>query len=373
MIAAMAQWEREEIAERVSASISIRAKLGKPLNGKCTFGYQWKDKKLAPHPEEAPVRKLMYELFLEHRRKKRVARILNERGYRTRDGCLWSDTTVDRLLRDPTAKGLHRANFTTNTGDRMRQRKPVDEWIWTKVEPVVAEDVWEQCNAILEEKREMVRRIGKKPRHPFAGVTFCHCGQKMYVQTQTPKYVCEKCRNKIPIDDLEAIFCEQLKHFFISPAEVAEHIKKADENLTEKETLLQSLEAKRAGIQEEIQRVYKLYVDQKLDGEGFERFYKPLQERQRQTDDELPRLQAEVDLLKINNLSTDAILTESQDLHARWPKLTREEKQRIVESITESIIIGKDEVSINLCGFPASEELTKEQRKLSHPSVFAGE
>src|SRR5581483_932394 len=107
LLGVFAQWEREEIVERVNASVLTRAKLGKSINGKAPYGYQWKDRKLIPHPDEAPIRRKAYELFLTHRRKGKVAKLMNAAGYRTRGGVIWRDTQLYRTLIEPSAKGIY--------------------------------------------------------------------------------------------------------------------------------------------------------------------------------------------------------------------------------------------------------------------------
>ncbi|HZS09329.1 MAG TPA: recombinase family protein [Blastocatellia bacterium] len=362
IIAAMAQWEREEISARVAASVPVRARLGKQIGGQAPFGYQWKDRKLAPDPNEAPVRKLMFELFREHRRKRTVARLLNEAGHRTRGGARFSDNSVHRLISDPMAKGLRRANYTKSLGNKKHWRlKPEEEWVFTEVEPVVSEELWEECNRILGAMRN-----GKKPARKavqlFAGVTLCHCGDRMYKPSNTPKYVCPRCRNKIPTDDLEAVFHQQLRGFVFSPDEVARYLEDADQAIAGKGELLATLEQERQKLEADMGKMTDLYLAGEISREGFGKKYQPMETRLRQIDDQIPQLQGEVDFLKIQNLSSDQIIAEAQDFYSRWPELDQDEKRQVVETITESIIIGTADVTINLCHLPSSPEFMAEAR-----------
>jgi len=349
MIAAMAQWEREEIADRVAASVPIRAKMGKPLGGQAPYGYHWKDKKLTLDENEAPIRRLMYELFLQHKRKKTVAGILNEKGYRTRNGSTFSDTTVDRLLRDPIARGTRRANYTrTSDNSRAWELKPESEWVLQDVEAIVPEELWSECNAFLDAQREKLKRTAKPAVHLFGGLTHCFCGPKMYVLSNSPKYTCQTCRNKIPKDDLEAVFIEQIKHFSVSPDEISLHLERANTQIHSKAELLKVLEAEREKLNSEIEKLHDLYQSGMIDKHGFGAKYHPWADRFRQLDDEIPAVQAELDVMKISQLSEEEIFLGAKSLYERWPSLPDEEKRRIIDAITEKIIIGKDEVEINL-------------------------
>ena len=355
VIAAMAQWEREEIADRVRASVPVRAKLGKPLGGAASYGYRWVDKKLVPDPVEGPIRALVYDLFEQHKRIKRVARVLNERGYRTRRGAPFADTTVERLLTDSTAKGLHRANYT-NTQDRTKNwvMKPESEWVYTEVEPVVSEEQWERCNAILQSQRAGRKPVSRTVVHLFAGFAHCVCGAKMYVWSNSPKYRCPACNNKIPVGDLEAVYRDQLRHFLLSPEEIDAHSRAAEDMIREKEKLIESAEAELRKIEVEGERVYQLYLADGLSKDDFGRRNRPLSARRSQLEEELPRLQAEIDVLRIGLLSRDASLKEAQDLATRWSDLEHQEKRQIIEAITDRIVVGKEEIEINLLQVPLS-------------------
>lgn len=356
MIAAMAQWEREEIADRVAASVPIRAQLGKNTGGQASFGYRWTDGVLKPDPKEAPVRKLIYELFLEHRRRKTVARILNEQGYRTRGGAKFSDTTITRLLRDPTAKGEHRANYTYSRGKgKAAALKPKDEWVIQKCDPVVSESIWNECNAILAQQTSK-KAPGPKGRYLFAGKVVCHCGTKMYVKTGSAKFVCSSCRTKIPQDDLEAVFRDELKSFFMSDEELVSFLGKVDASIDDMRQLIVVLEKEQKDTEAKANRLYESYQKEELEGREFGNLYRPLLDRIEVIENRIPELEAQIDATKISRLSSEEVITEAKDLYGRWEHLSHDEKRSIIETVTDKIVVGNRDIEISLHYVPIPQK-----------------
>jgi site-specific DNA recombinase len=363
--AAQAQWEREEIADRQKASILVRAKLGKTINGMAPYGYQWKDRKLVIQPDEAPVVRKAYELFLQYRRKGTVAKLLNAAGHRARKGALWSDTQVKRVLAESAIKGIYYFNRIRKNGHWKGTEKPEEEWGKVECEAIVSPELWNQVNVITEEQLKLWKKPGKVPVHIFGNLTWCQCGGKMYARSDSPKYHCRKCNRKIPMTDLEAIFREELHAFFGSSAKIAAHMTEAKRNVAEKEQALAAQERQIQKIRDEMKQTHQLYLEGHVTPQGFGQFYKPAEERLNQLLGELPKLEAEVAYLKVNDVSGEEVLHEARTLYDQWPKLTNDEKRKIAEAIMEKIVVGDGEIDLTLSFLPTSEELCKSQQRMA--------
>ena len=142
----------------------------------------------------------------------------------------------------------------------------------------------------------------------------------MYVPSNTPKYVCTGCRNKIPIVDLEGVFIDELRGYLLSPEKVADYLSKANETVTETARLLETLQKEQQKVKDEADKTYRLYLEGALTVLQFKEIYQPLDARKHQIEEEMPRVEAEMDLLKIDGLSSDHIMSEARDLHAPLAK-----------------------------------------------------
>ena len=367
IIAAMSQWEREEIASRVQASVPIRAKLGKSLGGQAPFGYSWNGKELVINEKEAPIRKLMYELYLEFKRRKTVATELNKRGHRTRNGSHFSDTTVERLLRDPMAKGIRRANYTKSTGDGKHWvTKPSADWVLTACPAIVTEELWQSCNSILDAQSGARQPRGKVSPHLFTGLLYCTCGGKMYIAPRSSKYLCTECKKtQIPKDDVEELYYGELKGFLLSKDDLPTFQARGQSAIQGMEEEKELLATERGKIKSDMDKLVDLHLKGEIPKGGFKSYYDPLDERLTQIDSSLLQIDGQLDYLKVQLLNGEYILSNAENLYEKWPTMLRDEKRKVVEDLTKSIEIGDGEITIHFLNAP--DILQNEQNSQHNP------
>jgi site-specific DNA recombinase len=373
IISAMAEWEREEIAARVAASVPIRAKLGKSIGGQASFGYQWVDNRFVIDEKEAPVRKLMYELFLKHQRKLATAKELNAMGYRTRHGHTYTATAVGRLLRDSTAKGERRAFHTKHgSSDKNWSRRPQEDWIIMPCPAIITPELWHEVNSILDSQEVKPKNVGRKAVYLLSGFVVCTCGKRMYVYHTSKIYACSKCHTRISVIDMDEIYQQYLKEYLDS-INLADYKTRGDSDLQECKALLEVSVVERNKIAKRINELISLRLDGGLTKERYMEQYAPLEERLQQLDNHLPRLEAEIDVRTMQLLSGDVVITEAKTLLHEWEQMEFSQKRGIVETITVQIEVGREEINITLAYAPPNrnaENSSHHSREKSYSSYI---
>ena len=108
-------------------------------------------------PTEAEVVRKIFDLFTEEGYGgMRIAKYLNEKGYKTHKGCEWCYSTINNMLRNPIYTGylcFHKTSVPIGGGKRKRVSN-TEDWIYSK-------DKIPEIQIISEEQFEKVQKIKK--------------------------------------------------------------------------------------------------------------------------------------------------------------------------------------------------------------------
>ncbi len=329
--------------------------------GHAPFGFEWKDDKLLIVEDDARIRRLAFALYAELRNKAAVAKRLNELGHRSRRNYEWRDVTVARLLSCSSAHGLYAVNKTVLDSAGKRVERPQDEWEFIHCPPLVSDDLWREIQAALAEDVPPAPS-NANPSNTFTGILFCRCGGRMNAATSSPKYVCARCGNRLPISDLENAFLDEVASFLGMRKSTSAEIITGDSDLSAQRQLFQRTQDKGRQIDEEISKTERLYLDSRISVERFEKIHRPLEDERRAIQRELGRSKARLSRLEAKQSTAPSNTPfDPTVLRHRWPQMPADERRNIVRLFVGRIVVADDEIEFSYRFRDPSERTTKGQ------------
>ncbi len=188
IILVFAELERNMTSERVTATMISRASNGQWNGGRIPYGYDYDpiEHVFSINQSEAELVRFIHTWYEQERSLVRLARELNDSGYRTRLGYAWTPTAVDIILHNIFYCGDYKYNVN-HEGDRKKQ-KDESEWVIVRDHHPAIIDRKQKDNIIsMLEQNQRLRKNKKqfdyrvKHIHVFRGILYCgKCGGMMY-------------------------------------------------------------------------------------------------------------------------------------------------------------------------------------------------
>lgn len=284
VLGAVAEFERERIRERVRENLLSLAKKGK-LIPKAAYGYNVVDGNYEINLEESLIVKNVFKWTLEGEGPLSIARRLNQMGVPTKNGTIWNERQVRRMLSLESYIGQFVYNRKYRKGT-IEVTRPEEEWIVidNHHEPLIDPDTFQRVQDILNARKYTMKQHYANDRYLLTGLVVCgHCGHKMTGrEVQRPMnrhvkvaylYQCQGYSKKgvcffhyIYRDDLEKEIIEEIKKAAQEhPSKLKLVVTKEEPKFSEKALL----ESKLRKIDARMQKQIEMYEDDMISREDF--------------------------------------------------------------------------------------------------------
>lgn len=343
IVAALAQWERENMGERIAFGFAEKARQGKYPSNLEPIGYNLnrEESKLYINEKEAITVRKVFDLYLSGLGSNRMIRYLNDNGYRSKRGSLWSSDTIFKVLGSP----VHAGGTIWNGVIK-----------WDTHEPIVSKEDWEEVQRLRKERRTQSARSVSSP-YIFSRMLECpNCGYNLVGTNSTYRrvdgdktiyyyYICKKHKENqcsfnysISAKKVEGAFLRYLTAFDFNS--VIKSISK-DDIVNDNVTIdIDNLKAELVKIDELKKKWQYAWAEDIISNEDFKKRMNEANEDESKINVELEKYQTEEKTFDI-----EQIQLALNDIKNNWSKIEPLEKKSLVNSIIDTIYIdriGKD-------------------------------
>ncbi|MGE8078125.1 recombinase family protein [Peribacillus loiseleuriae] len=340
LVAALAQWERENTAERVRFGMAEKARQGKWTSSIPPFGYNRDGDNLTINDQESEVVNRIFNYYLDGYGMGKIAILLNQNGSSTKSGHDWHTNTIKYILTNPIYKGTMRWNYSKNKEQYFE--------VANAAPALIDQKTFDEVEKIIN------LRTNKHPRAAtsefiFSGVAKCaRCGSPL-----AGKYGYSK-RGEI-IHRPRAYYCTSQKRGLcdlpnISERFIEHHFMNAVKmwDIKEPELSIQPAEdkfaVKRTVIQNDLSEIEKrrkkwqyAWASEIISDEDFSQRMTEEQEKEKNLKEQLKHI-PDKDQEEIPKHELAAILA---DLRLNWDYLSALEKKNFLGMFVKSIKVDK--------------------------------
>ena len=183
----VAEWYSRNLSQETRKGKRERALQGKQ-NNPPPFGYdQAPDGNLLCNEHEAEGIRLAFEAFATGKYYDLdIARLLNAKGYRTKQGKVFSREIVRFILQSRTYLGLIKYQVYRKNANGSRDKKAPIEWIPGNHEALISEELFKQCQEVRARRNHAGHPVGPNRVYPLSGLIYCgYCDRPIYGQFST--------------------------------------------------------------------------------------------------------------------------------------------------------------------------------------------
>lgn len=341
IVGSLAQWERENLAERTKMGQVEMTRQGRWSGGRPAFGYRYEDGQLIVDEKQAEI---VREMFERYNRGEGVRKLLqwlnNPSDPKDSPRGRWTLNAVKYVLRNPLYAGMLRYGYRDPSGKRK------EEFIVAEGnhEAVITLDDWRTANEIREKRKTNPSRSGTGT-YAFTGIARCGlCGSAMSGLTTYKKnknesparryYICgekahsglcelPRIREEVIENQVLAAIMRQRQLLLSLPTEE----RKAKNNF--------DVSKKRSELEKRRQKWFEAYDAEIITLDQFQERLHQIKE----DENELNKIEMESDIDEESVRKRRLLVMKN--IESSWDRLQASEKRSMVKSIVEEIRISK--------------------------------